>query len=107
LAYALDQEWSVGFGPTERTTALRLSGRPCLAENHDETERHDAFRFRDRDRGCQKERIFEKAKSTLGASLSFVGRDQMLVRENGWLKDIGAHNPAGFAESFLLDPFLS
>ena len=45
-------------------------------------------------------------KAALGAALPIVRRDQMLVRENGWLKDIGANNPAAFAESFLLDPFL-
>src|SRR5258708_11865155 len=73
------------------------------AEDHDEAEGHDALRFFDKDGGCQKERIFEKAKPTLHATLVFVGTDEGLVGKSRWVQDIRADNPARFAQDFLHD----
>src|SRR6266487_766181 len=87
-------------------------GQPCpqavdeQAENHDETEGHDALGFLDKDGGGQKERIFEKAKAALSPALPFVGGNQLLVSKNGWLQDIGANDPACPPKGFLRDPFL-
>src|SRR6516225_9214401 len=53
-----------------------------------------------------KERILEKAKAALGPVLPFVGRDQLLVGKNGWLQDIGAHDPTGVAQGLLSDLLL-
>lgn len=50
--------------------------------------------------------LSRSAKAALGPALPFVGRNQLLVGENGGLKDIGAYDPAGVAESLLRDSFL-
>ncbi len=73
------------------------------AENHDETQSHDALRFLDEDRGCQKERIFEKAKAALHTSLVFVGVDESLLGEGRGRQNVGPHNPTRFTKDFLHD----
>src|SRR6266699_4095618 len=87
-------------------------GQPCpqaiaeQAEDHDETERHNALGFLDKDGGGQKERIFEEAKAALGTALVLVDADQLLIGEASLLQDVRADNPAGFAEGFSFDLLL-
>ena len=47
-----------------------------------------------------------RKKAALGTALPFVGRDQLLVGEDGGLQDIRADDPAGVAECLLRDLFL-
>src|SRR6266700_7825210 len=52
------------------------------AQYHDEAQRHDALRLFHKDGGSQKQRIFQKAKAPLRATLFFVGRHELLVGED-------------------------
>jgi hypothetical protein len=73
------------------------------AQHHDQSERNDALRLFDEDRGGQKQRIFQEAKAAFDAALPFIRAHEFLIRKDGWVQDIGGDDEARFAPRFLLD----
>lgn len=70
------------------------------AEYREETQRYNPLWFLHKDGGGQKQRIFEKAKATLHATLVFVDANKALVGKGRRLQGMGACNPARFVQNF-------
>ncbi len=55
---------------------------------------------------AKKSGSLRKRKPRSTPSCSLVGGNQLLVGENVWVEDVGADDPAGLAQGFLLDLLL-
>jgi hypothetical protein len=80
--------------------------RDQQAQDHDQAQRHDPFGLFHEHGGRQKQGVFEKAKAALDAALFFVRSGSRLTSKLLRREDVGATNPARFAQRLLLDHFL-
>lgn len=104
MASGLDREWFAVFGLNESGPEMLPDDTPCRAEHHDEPQSHDAFWFLNKDGGCEKQRVFEKAEAALDPTLVFLGAEKSLLGKGCCFQHVGSHNPARFAKDFLHEP---
>jgi hypothetical protein len=63
-------------------------------QHHHQAEGDDALGFLDKDRRGEEQGIFQKSETPFYARLLFVGLDQLLIREDVRVQDVGGDQEA-------------